>query len=72
MIGVDQYTYSVAWSDEDQAHVARVAEFPLLGAHGDTAAEALEDLKIVVSSVVAWLREEGEPLPAPKTCAARI
>jgi predicted RNase H-like HicB family nuclease len=68
---VDQYNYTVVWSNEDQVFVARVAEFPLLGAHGDTTEEALAELRTVVAEVVAWARQTGEPVPAPHAKGAR-
>ena len=31
----EHYLYTVGWSEDDEAYVARVAEFPSLAAHGD-------------------------------------
>lgn len=45
-------SFSVAWSPEDEAFVARVEEFPSLAAHGSTEEEALAELKGVVRSVL--------------------
>lgn len=54
-----QYHYSVAWSEEDQAYIARVAEFPLLAAHGETPAEALAEIQSVVAAVLEDLERES-------------
>lgn len=62
---VEQYLYSVGWSDEDDAFIARVAEFPSLAAHGDTQEEALKEIKDVVSFVLKDLAESKEPIPEP-------
>jgi len=62
---LDKYTYTVSWSPEDEAFVARVAEFGSLSAHGDSAEEAVGELKSVVGDVVEDLREQGEPVPKP-------
>jgi len=62
---VEQYLYSVGWSEEDSAFVARVAEFPSLAAHGDTLEDALREIKAVVALVAADLQETGEPIPEP-------
>lgn len=35
------YTYTGAWSEEDQAYIGRGAVFPSLAAHGVTAEAAL-------------------------------
>ena len=62
---VEQYLYSVGWSDEDEAFVAKVAEFPSLGAHGDTQEEALREIKDVVGFVIKNLTESKESVPEP-------
>jgi predicted RNase H-like HicB family nuclease len=62
---VEQYLYSVGWSEEDEAFVARVAEFPSLGAHGETQEEALREIKTVVEFVLKDLTESNEPIPEP-------
>lgn len=61
----EHYLYSVGWSDADEAFVSRVAEFPLLAAHGDTQEDALREIKSVVEFVLSDLRESGEPVPEP-------
>ena len=62
---VEQYLYSVGWSEEDEAFVARVAEFPSLAAHGETQEEALREIKDVVGFVLEDLNESSEPIPEP-------
>lgn len=62
---VEQYLYSVGWSEEDEAFVARVAEFPSLAAHGETQEEALREIKTVVEFVLKDLTESNEPIPEP-------
>ena len=62
---VEQYLYSVGWSDEDEAFVAKVAEFPSLAAHGETQEEALDEIKSVVGFVINDLTESKEPIPEP-------
>ena len=62
---MDKYTYTVAWSAEDDAYVARVAEFPLLAAHADSTEEALAEIKSVVEMTISDLVESGEPVPEP-------
>lgn len=60
-----RYTYRVAWSVEDQEHVATVAEFPSLSWLAPTAVEALTGLVDLVRDVVADMAANGEPVPEP-------
>jgi len=62
---VEHYLYSVGWSEEDKAFVARAAEFVSLAAHGDTQEEALREIKNVVGFVLEDLIESKEPIPQP-------
>ncbi|HEY0048945.1 MAG TPA: type II toxin-antitoxin system HicB family antitoxin [Pyrinomonadaceae bacterium] len=62
---VEQYLYSVGWSEEDEAFVARVAEFPSLAAHGEMQEEALREIKTVVEFVLKDLTKSNEPIPEP-------
>ena len=61
-----KYTFFVAWSDEDELFIGRVAEFRSLVAHGDTAELALAEIQGVVEEVLEELAESGEPVPAPR------
>lgn len=59
------YLFSIVWSDEDDAFVARVLEFPSLAAHGPTSEDALGEIRTLVEDVLDELIEGGEPLPEP-------
>ncbi len=61
----EKYDYRVVWSEEDEAFLARVAEFPSLAAHGDSTLEALNEIQEVVRLVILDLKEEGESVPQP-------
>jgi predicted RNase H-like HicB family nuclease len=61
----EHYLYSVGWSEQDEAFVARVAEFPSLAAHGETQEEALREIKSAVEFVLNDLRENDESAPEP-------
>jgi len=61
----EKYTYRIAWSEEDNSHVARCLEFPSLAAHGSTSRAALSEIQSVVSASIDWLSEENEPIPEP-------
>ncbi len=61
----EEYSYNVGWSEEDDAYVARVLEFPSLAAHGDSQENALHEIRKVVDIVIKDLTAEGEPVPVP-------
>ncbi|HSB09127.1 MAG TPA: toxin-antitoxin system HicB family antitoxin [Blastocatellia bacterium] len=60
-----QYLYTVGWSEDDEAYVARVAEFPSLAAHGDSQEAALRSLQQVVKAVLRDMTRSREPIPQP-------
>ena len=62
---VEKYTYRVEWSDEDQAHIAHCLEFPSVMAHGNTTKDALAEIEAAVAAAIAWMQEDGEPIPEP-------
>lgn len=59
------YQYSTGWSEYDEAYIAHVAEFPSLGAHGNTIESALAEIQKVVRLVLKDLSENGEEIPKP-------
>ena len=59
------YIYSVVWSEEDEAFIGRVLEFPSLAAHGNTQAKALSEIRSVVQHAFEDLKESGEDVPEP-------
>lgn len=59
------YTYRVAWSVEDNEHVATVAEFPSLSWLAATPVEAIEGLVELVREVVTDMAAAGETVPEP-------
>jgi predicted HicB family RNase H-like nuclease len=62
---LDHYMYSVLWSAKDNLFIARVAEFPLLAAHGNTQTEALKEIKVAVEGVIEDMIESHEEIPMP-------
>lgn len=58
-----QYTYEVAWSDEERTFIARVKEFPSLEARAVSRGGALRALKSVVYAVAKELAESGAEFP---------
>jgi len=61
----DKYIYRVEWSEEDQLHLGRCAEFPSLIAHGQTPQEALKEIRFVVAESIKILKKDREKIPEP-------
>lgn len=61
----EHYLYTVGWSEDDEAYVARVAEFPSLAAHGDSQEAALRSVQQVVKAVLKDMTGSKEPIPQP-------
>ncbi len=61
----EEYSYTVAWSEDDGAFIGRVSEFPSLAAHGSTQEKALREIRDVVAFVLEDLATEKEPIPEP-------
>jgi predicted RNase H-like HicB family nuclease len=62
-----RYSMIIEWSDENDAYIVTLPEFPVCHTHGATREEALKNglevLEILVESEHdAW----GQPLPTPK------
>ena len=62
---VDQYTYRVTWSEEDQEYVGTCAEFTSLSWLDATPERALAGIRKVVAECVRDMRKSGEPVPEP-------
>ena len=63
---VSKYSTIVQWSEEANAFVATVPEFPCLSSFGDTPQEAVEELQGVVDDVLDILEQEGKEPPVPQ------
>lgn len=62
----DACRYAVEYSGSDGVFVARVKQFELLAAHGDTEKAALKEIHFVVRAVIEDLLVNDEPLPKLK------
>jgi predicted RNase H-like HicB family nuclease len=63
----NNYSMDMIWSGEDGAYLAQVRELPGCVADGKTAAEAFQNLQIVIQEWLETAREEGRPIPPPLT-----
>lgn len=64
---MNKYGFAVRWSDEDAAYVATCPEFAGVSAFGDTAEEALREIRVAMELTIETYEEEGWPLPEPQT-----
>jgi predicted RNase H-like HicB family nuclease len=64
---MNNYSFNVFWSEEDQSYIALCPEFPRLSAFGDTPEQALSEMKIVLELAIETYQVEGWPLPEPRT-----
>lgn len=65
MFRPEDYAYRVWWSQEDDAYVATVAEFPSLSCIEETQAEAFFGIVDIVGCVLEDIAAAGEVAPTP-------
>ena len=53
------------WSDEDEAYIATIPEFPGLSAFGDTPDEAVKEVQVVCESFIEVYKKDRIELPNP-------
>jgi antitoxin HicB len=62
---MNRYSMVIQWSEEDQAFIVKLPEFPNCRTHGATYEEAVKNGQEVLELVIESYREEGTPLPEP-------
>jgi predicted RNase H-like HicB family nuclease len=60
---MNNYSYRVIWSDEDDCYVAIVPEVPNISGLGPTALEALSELHVALRASLEMYEDEGWPVP---------
>ena len=65
-----KYKYHVAWEQEDEVYVARVAEWPSLAAHAGEPDAAMRALREVVAAAIKDCEALGEDYPRPNSSEA--
>lgn len=63
------YSMVIQWSDEDNCYLVHLPDFPFqqFHTHGDSYEEAARHGQEVLETLIEMYREEGKPLPEPKT-----
>ncbi len=60
------YEIILYWSSDDQAVIAEVPELPGCAADGETYAEALDNVQVIIDEWIKTAREMGRDIPKPK------
>jgi antitoxin HicB len=67
------YSIEIVWSEDDQAYVVVLPEwadqYAMPIADGDTYEEALERGKNALDNYIQFARDDGRPLPQPRSYA---
>ena len=66
------YPINVAWSDDDDAFIARVPALAHCIGHGDTHEEAVKCAKKMAKLMLASMADRGVALPAPTVTTERL
>lgn len=66
------YSMIIEWSDEDNAYVVTLPEFPGTHTHGETYAEAVANGEEVLRLLVEDYTKRGAPMPAPKAFVGQL
>jgi len=61
-----KYEVIIYWNDEDRAFIAEVPELPGCAADGNTHAEALANVEVIIQEWIDTATELGRPIPQPK------
>lgn len=62
---IEQYSFHVEWSKEDDCFIATSPEFPGFSAHGPSRTKALEEAEKALELRVEAMIDEGMELPEP-------
>lgn len=60
------YHINVFWSKEDKVWIADVPDLKPCSAHGETPADAIAEVEIVIGLWLGFAREHGHPIPEPR------
>lgn len=61
-----KYEIIIYWSDEDHAYIAEVPELAGCAADGESYADVLANVQVVIEEWIATARELGRPIPEPR------
>ena len=65
----EHYSMVIQWSNEGQAFIVTIPEFPGNRTHGDTYEEVVKQGEDLIESLILWTQQDGKPLPEPQVFA---
>ena len=63
-----EYPIVVVRDADDQVYIADVRDIRSCSAHGETPEEAMREVRVALTSMLEWMRQEGAALPPPTLC----
>lgn len=66
------YSIHIAWSDDDQAYIARVPAIPGCMSHGDSYAKAAANVQEAIKDALDAKEQLGFPVPEPDLAGEEI
>ncbi len=67
MKDIKDYTILISYSKEDRCYIAKVLELPGCMAHGETAEDALKEIKIAMKGWLEVAKKSKIKIPKPLT-----
>jgi predicted RNase H-like HicB family nuclease len=64
---MSKYSMNLIWSEEDNAYIVTVPEFPNLSAFGKTPQQAVNEAEIAIRGFIEVLTQDGCEIPKPMT-----
>lgn len=61
-----KYEIIIYWSDEDKSFIAEVPELPGCMADGETHAEAIKNVQLIIEEWIETAKKLGRKIPKPK------
>ncbi len=62
-----KYSVNIVWSEEDDAFLATIPEFPGLSAFGETHQEAIQEALTAAEGMIEVMQQDNEKIPKPNT-----
>ena len=72
MIEAGKYSILIQWSDQDNCYIATVTGLPGCMAHGETQAEALQELAVARDLWLETAAEVGKEIPKPSFLKEKV
>lgn len=63
---MSDYHINIFFSDEDGGYIADIPDLESCSAFGDTAEQALSEVKLAKEAWIEAAAENGKPIPAPR------